>query len=297
MCTANCFRLIAMLRAALALFLLAMVTAACATPGPDPAPRQPFAVMTCNVRYGTAKDGPDAWPARREQLMARIVAEAPVVLGVQEALDFQLDFLQQHLPHHRRLGQGREGGSRGEHAALFVDTGRFEVVASGDFWLSPTPDVAGSVGWDAALTRICTWATLRELTTGRTLQVWNAHFDHRGALARLRSAELLAERVAANPGPHLVLGDFNTGERSEPLAALRAVGLRDTFRDLHKDQTAVGTFHAFRGGTDGEKIDYVLAGPGLVTRSAAILSEPGPNGRWPSDHHLVVANVELEPVR
>lgn len=296
MFVAYCLRLIAMSRAVLALFLAALVTA-CAAPTPAPDPGHPFAVMTCNVRYGTAKDGPDAWPARREQLMARIVAQTPAVLGVQEALDFQLDFLQQHLPHHRRLGQGRDGGSRGEHAALFIDTERFEILASGDFWLSPTPDVAGSVGWDAALTRICTWARLRELTTGRTLQVWNAHFDHRGALARLRSAELLGERVAASPGPHLVLGDFNTGERSEPLAALRAKGLRDTFRDAHPDQAAVGTFHAFRGGTDGEKIDYVLAGPGVATRSAAILSEPGPNGRWPTDHHLVVASLELEPAR
>ncbi len=285
-------------RAVLALLLVFMVTA-CATPTTTPPAKvsEPFAVMTCNVRYGTANDGPDAWPARREQLMARITAEAPAVLGVQEALTFQLDFLQEHLPHHRRLGQGREGGTRGEHAALFVDTTHFEVLASGDFWLSPTPDVPASVGWDAALTRICTWASLRELGTGRTLQVWNAHFDHRGSLARLRSAELLAERVTTTPGPHLVLGDFNTGERSEPLAALRAKGLRDTFRDLHRDQTAVGTFHAFRGGTDGEKIDYVLAGPGLATRSAAILNEPGPNGRWPTDHHLVVATVELEPAR
>lgn len=251
----------------------------------------PFVVMTCNVRYGNAKDGPDSWPLRREQLAARIVGASPAVLGVQEALEHQMDFLAERLPHHARIGQGRDGGKKGEHAALFVDSRRFDVIAAGDFWLSETPEVPRSVGWDAALTRICTWAQLREIGTGRALWVWNAHFDHRGAVARVRSAELLAQRLAAHPGPHLVLGDFNAGERSEPLAALRATGLRDTFRDVHPAATAVGTFHAFRGGTDGEKIDYVMAGAGIATQSAAILWEPGPNGRWPSDHHPVVAQI------
>jgi endonuclease/exonuclease/phosphatase family metal-dependent hydrolase len=269
-----------------------MTLAACTgSPQPDSPPNEPFSVLTCNVRYGNAKDGPDSWPLRRDQLAARIVDAAPAVLGVQEALDFQLTFLAEHLPNHARIGQGRDGGTKGEHAALFVDRRRFEIVRSGDFWLSETPDVRGSVGWDAALTRICTWAELREVGTGRALWVWNAHFDNRGATARLRSAELIAQRIAAHSGPHVVLGDFNTGERSEPLAALRAAGLRDTFRDVHPDATEVGTFHAFRGGTDGEKIDFVMAGPGLTTKAAAILSEPGPSGRWPTDHHMVVAAV------
>lgn len=264
---------------------------------PDPNQNAPFVVMTCNVRYGNAKDGPDAWPQRREHLAARIVGASPAVLGVQEALDFQVDYLAERLPHHARIGQGRDGGKKGEHAALFVDSRRFDVIASGDFWLSDTPEVPRSVGWDAALTRICTWAELRELGTGHTLWVWNAHFDHRGAVARVRSAELLAQRLAAHPGPHLVLGDFNAGEHSEPLAALRAAGLRDTFRDVHPAATAVGTFHAFRGGTDGEKIDHVMAGAGIVTRSAAILAEPGPNGRWPTDHHPVVAEMVFDGIQ
>ncbi len=271
----------------LAVLLLAF--AACRVP--ETAPPGPFVAMSCNVRYGTADDGPDRWPNRRDALAAQIAAAAPAILGVQEALGFQLDFLAERLPHHRRFGQGREGGARGEHAALFVDARRFAVVASGDFWLSETPDVVGSVGWDATLPRICTWAHVRDLGSGRELHVWNVHFDHRGADARLRSAELLARRLAATAGPHIVLGDLNAGEDSAPLAVLRAAGLRDTFREVHPDAIDVGTFHGFRGSRGGAKIDYVLAGPGLRTAAASILAEPGPNGRWPSDHHLVVAEL------
>lgn len=270
---------------------LAALLAACSSSPPMPTPSEPFVVLSWNVRYGTARDGQDAWPRRRDALAAAIVAESPAVLGVQEALHDQLQFLDGQLPHHQRIGEGRDGGQRGEHAALYVDTRRFEIAASGTFWLSPTPDVTGSVGWDAALTRVCTWATLRERSSERSLTVWNVHLDHRGQEARRRSAELVAQRLATQPGPHVVLGDFNAGEGSPPLQALHAAGLRDTFRDLHPDARAVGTFHAFGGKTDGDKIDYLLASPGLVSERAAILSAPGPNGRWPSDHHGVVATL------
>jgi len=249
----------------------------------------PLVAMSFNVRYGSADDGPDAWPLRREDLLARIREQQPTLLGVQEALDFQVEWFERELPSHVRVGQGRDGGARGEHCALFLARAQLEVLESGDFWLSERPDEVGSVGWDAALTRMCTWARVRERATGRELTVWNAHFDHRGELARERSGALLATRIRATAGEHIVLGDFNCGEASPALRSLADARLRDTFRDVHPDAGEVGTFHAFRGGRAGEKIDFVLASPGLRTMSAAILTALGPRGRWPSDHHAVVA--------
>jgi endonuclease/exonuclease/phosphatase family metal-dependent hydrolase len=245
--------------------------------------------MSFNVRYGTATDGLDAWPLRSSALVARIREAAPDVLGVQEALDFQVEFLERALPTHVRLGQGREGGARGEHSALFVARARFDVLERGDFWLSETPELVASVGWDAALTRMCTWARLRERVSGREFSVWNTHFDHRGPLARERSAQLIAARLAQRGGAHIVLGDLNAGEDEPPLAALRAAGLVDSFRVLHPSAKQVGTFHAFRGGLDGARIDFVLATADFTPLSASILSAPAANGRWPSDHHPVVA--------
>lgn len=271
------------------LLLLAVLTACVAAPHGAPLPS--FTAMSFNIRYGSANDGQDAWPRRRDDLAALVVAQAPEILGVQEALGFQLEFLAERLPHHTRLGQGRDGGDRGEYAALFVDRRRFVVLESGDFWLSPTPEVPASVGWDAALTRICTFAHLRDLRSERSLWVWNTHFDHQGARARAKSAALLGERLRAEPGPHLVLGDFNAGENSAPLDTLRDCGLRDTFRDVAPDASEVGTFHAFRGGRRGAKIDYVMVDRGLATEHAEILDQPGARGRWPSDHHAVIARL------
>lgn len=281
-----------MIRRLLGLLGLLTLLSNCTTPDPAVS-AAPFTAMTFNIRYGTAQDGADAWHLRRDMLAQRIAEAAPAILAVQEALAAQLQFLEQCLPNHVRIGQGRDGGEKGEHAALFLDRRRFRVLESGDFWLSQTPQVVASVGWDAALTRLCTWARVQDTTTSRTITVWNAHFDHRGANARLHSAELLAQRIAATSGPNLLLGDFNTGEQSAPLTTLRAAGLRDTFRDANPAAAAVGTFHAFKGGTSGDKIDYILTNQGLVTRSAAILSQPGANGRWPSDHHPVVASLSF----
>jgi endonuclease/exonuclease/phosphatase family metal-dependent hydrolase len=250
---------------------------------------RPLVVMSFNVRYGTATDGLDAWPLRSSALVARIREAAPDVLGVQEALDFQVEFLERALPTHVRLGQGREGGARGEHSALFVARARFDVLERGDFWLSETPELVASVGWDAALTRMCTWARLRERVSGREFSVWNTHFDHRGPLARERSAQLIAARLAQRGGAHIVLGDLNAGEDEPPLGALRAAGLVDAFRALHPDVQQVGTFHDFRGGLDGARIDFVLATDDFMPLAASILSAPAANGRWPSDHHPVVA--------
>jgi len=276
---------------------LALAGAGCRQSQPDRAAAQLTATslraMSCNVRYGTADDGPDGWPLRRARLATAIAAADPEVLGVQEALDFQLEALATLLPDHVRIGVGRDGGARGEHAALFIDSRAWRILEHGDFWLSETPATVASIGWDAALPRICTWARLESCATGESITVWNAHFDHRGERARLESARLIAQRIATATGPRLLLGDLNCGEASAPLVVLRAAGLRDTFRDVHPAATAVGTFHAFRGGTTGEKIDYVLASTGVRTLGAELLTAPAADGRWPSDHHFVMATVEF----
>ena len=281
--------------------LLALTTwllaAACAETTPEPAPAPTttatvielprlLSVASFNVRYGTADDGEDRWELREELVLAEAERLTPGVLAVQEALDFQVDALLERLPRLTKIGQHREGGTRGEFSGLLVDQTVFEVEASGDLWLSETPDEVGSVGWDAALTRSATWVRLADRTTPLRFVAIGTHFDHRGERARLESARLLArelERLCregagpdGRPLPGLLLGDLNAGEDSAPLAALGEAGLVDTFRVVHPDAVDVGTFNGFADRSDGAKIDFVLATDGWQVHDAGISRPRGP---------------------
>ena len=163
--------------------------------------RAPFRVLTFNVRYGTADDGDDRWEARKHRVVAALRAHGADLIGLQEALPFQVEHLAAALPAHTSYSQGRERGDAeldrevvgtGETCALFWRDDRFEALERGTFWLAPELDEVGARGWDAALPRICSWVRLRDRFGGESFVFANTHFDHRGPLARYRSADPLA---------------------------------------------------------------------------------------------------------
>lgn len=252
----------------------------------------PLRVVTFNVRFGTAPDHQHAWPHRREfvqEVMARL---APHVLGLQEALGFQLEAIAESLSGHRVLGEDRRGGTADEYSALLVDETRLEVVEHGQFWLSETPDEVASTGWDAALPRICTWAVLRDREGGARFQVLNTHFDHRGSNARRESAVLMAARAAQRDLPTVLMGDLNAGVDSPPLRALREAGYADTLSLRHPAAPPLGTFTNFTRIVGTQKIDHVLVrGPWVATDAEIVQWQR--DGRFPSDHLPVRATLVL----
>lgn len=292
----------AWLGVAAAVVLPALAGCAHATGVPDPAPA--LRVMSFNIRYGTAPDGEHAWALRRD-LVVRVIREFdPAVLGLQEALRFQLDELRTALPRYGELGVGRDDGREaGEYAAILYDQLRLQVLEQGSFWLSDTPAQPGSMTWGNRIPRMVTWARFADRAGGGTFYAYNTHWDHESQAARERSARLLLARIAARAAaadPVVVTGDFNAAEDNPAFRALLAplpgaeeAALRDTFRALHPDASAVGTFHGFRGGDEGDKIDAVLASPGWSVRAAGIV-RLAEGSRHPSDHHPVTAMVTRE---
>lgn len=295
--------------------------------GPQAAPKVGEAavtIMSFNIRYGTARDGDDAWPRRRELVIDRIRAHDPDVIGLQEALRFQIDELLAAFPAYSSLGVGRDDGKdAGEHAAVLYRKARLKPAAPksdsppqaaatvrphGDFWFSDTPTKPGSKSWGNSITRICTWARFEDAATSRPFYVFNVHLDHQSQPSRERSAVLLAERIAARaaPDPVIITGDFNAGEdnaamryllgKAESVPALKdspkpdqpSPALRDSFRVVHPNAPDVGTFNAFKGVVDGDKIDFVLIDDGWEVVAAEI-DRTMPEGRCPSDHFPVVA--------
>lgn len=169
-------------------------------------------VMSYNVRYGTAKDGKNSWDNRKEATPAMLEEVRPDIFGVQEALDFQIQYITESCPRYKAVGVGREDGvSKGEHMSIFYNTETISLEKWGTYWLSETPDVP-SKGWDAACMRTATWALLREKHTGRQFFYVNTHLDHRGVVARKEGLALLHRRISEmNPDnlPMILTGDFN----------------------------------------------------------------------------------------
>lgn len=257
--------------------------------------------LSFNLRYQNDSDaGPKHWTARRGPVIDLIRREAADCVGLQEALRSQLDDLHERLGgDYAEIGVGREDGkTRGEYSALLIRRDRWVVEESGTFWLSDTPDAPNSMTWGNRITRICTWARLRETESGRKLHFFNTHFDHQSQPSREKSAALLAERIAARQpaGPFVVTGDFNATPDNSAITSLTGgpMKLVDAWAAANPDVPAAesGTWQAFNGNRDGGRIDFVLVPPGTRVLDAAILHD-APGGVLPSDHFPVRATVEF----
>lgn len=252
--------------------------------------------MTFNIRFDTPLDAAagNRWKDRIGSVIETVRSFAPDVLGVQEALRRQLDDLVSAFPDYRAVGKPRETGEVGEYVPVFFDHRRFDGEEYGDFWLSETPDLEGSRGWDADNPRHCTWVRLRDRDRGIRFAVFNTHLDRWGELARIEAARLIVTRMAVAPEvPVVVLGDFNALEDSDALEAFRAAGLRDTFREMHPDAADVQTVHHYTDVSGTRKIDYIMCDRRWQVNAAEIVRGPAA-GRLPSDHFPVVAELELE---
>jgi endonuclease/exonuclease/phosphatase family metal-dependent hydrolase len=162
-----------------------------------PAATDDLEVMTFNLRYASP-DAPNSWAHRRPAMGALLRIERPHLIGTQEGLAGQLRELHADLgTRYEFVGSGRDGGDRGEFAAVFYDATRLSPQRSGHFWLSDTPDVVGSNTWAARTVRMVTWVRFLDVVTGARFHAVNTHLDHVSEPARQRSAVLIGERLAA----------------------------------------------------------------------------------------------------
>ncbi len=278
--------------------VLIVVLASLASCGAAPAPvSQPASQPGCltattfNLRVDTPDDGADRWDLRKDLLVATIRTLGPDVLGTQESLPQQTRYLDAELADYTRIGVGRDDGKDGgEACCLYLRKSRFDVLASGAFWLSPTPDVPGVKGWDAAYVRVAVWARVTDKALGRPMVFLDTHMDNAGKEARRQSALLVRRWLAEHAGqdPIVFLGDFNSTEKMEAYQTLADPAaqpvLRDAYRCLHPlHEPGEGTFHGFKGRTDWARIDYVFCSAHF-TPVAAEITHTSRDGHYPSDH-------------
>lgn len=253
-------------------------------------------VMSFNIRYGTANDAENSWDLRKEFVFEVIRENNPDILGLQEALDFQIQEIIENIPGYGFIGLGRDDGkSKGEFSAILFAKDRFIIDTSETFWFSDQPRVPGSITWGGSLPRICTWGLLFDKFANKSLYVYNIHWDHQSQISREKSSELLLKKIGLNDKniPLVLTGDFNCGYSNPGITKLLDAGLTDTYRMLNPAAQDEGTFNGFKGDKTGEKIDFIFIRGSLEIIRAAI-DHSNRNGKYPSDHFPVTATLKYK---
>jgi endonuclease/exonuclease/phosphatase family metal-dependent hydrolase len=254
------------------------------------APSQPLRVMTFNVRLPLEQDGVNQWRFRRD-FAAQVIARAkPDIVGTQELHKAQGDDLLARLPDYAWFGVDRRGGHGDEHMGIFYRHDRFRLVELGNFWLSDTPSVRGSISWGHPFPRMVTWGLFEEASGGRRFYMLNTHFPYRAedGEARLKAARMIRDHIDTLPPgiPVILTGDFNT-EPDSAVHALLTESLTDA-RDVAPLKTGPeATFHAYSGKGD-RRIDWLLSRGFRAMRVQTLDDRRGP--LFPSDHYPVVAD-------
>lgn len=259
-------------------------------------------VMSFNIRMDNPEDSLNNWKYRKD-VAAQIIKDQNIdIVGTQEVLYNQLQDLLERLPDYNYVGVGREDGKqKGEYAALFYKKERFEKEDSGTFWLSETPDVAGSKGWDGACERVASWAVLKDKETGKKIFAINTHLDHVGETARQKGVTLLIDRAKqlSNGLPVIITGDFNAERESgvikHALDPNNSMQLFDSYAIASTTDHAKWTFHDFGKLPEVERpyIDYIFVNKSVIVDEFKVMDEKL-NDIYLSDHCPIIAKLTIK---
>jgi len=255
--------------------------------------------MTFNIRTAGGRDGDDAWPYRKELVAETIGRSSPQVVGLQEALAEQIDFLEDALPEYRWLGvdRGLNGGTGlSEATPIFYRYEELVPIESGTFWLGDPPSGGPRRRGGS---RIVTWARFHHLATRQQIYVYNTHLTLREGPRQLESAERINEHIAALPpgSAVVVLGDFNaSAEFSDTWHVATSQGLRDAWSIAPQRHGPAVTSNGFSPPPDDweSRIDWILVS-GSIEVSAISTIVHSVAGRYPSDHYPVLATLRVWP--
>ena len=255
-------------------------------------------VATFNMRYDNPDDSLNNWQYRKERIAQFIKDQKVEIVGTQELLQNQVDDLKALLPEYDMVGVARDNGkAEGEYAAIFYLRDRFDALDSNNFWLCENPDSVGMKGWDAACTRIATWAKMQDKATGKIFMAVNTHFDHVGEVARRESALLIISKIKEIVGdrPAFLTGDFNVDSTSNAYETITTneFVLNDSRKVAKAVEGADYTWHDF-GKLPAEErgiIDFIFTTPSIEVLKVYIPQENA--DALLSDHNPQVATLQF----
>ena len=251
-------------------------------------------VISFNVRCA---DDPEGSINNRSQLVTAILEQyAPDSFGVQEATSKWLRKLDSALgDKYDRVGEARDQfGPFSEYGCVYYLKDKYNLIDSGTFWLSETPEKKYSVSYDSKCRRIATWAVLENKETGERYTHLNTHLDHGLESTREAQAQGLLEKMnqLQKVGKVVCTGDFNTNEDSKVYSAMTAV--TDDTKAIAKNTQDGITYHAYgkKDETEGGPIDFIFVSKGVEALNYKIIDNTV-QGMYPSDHYALCADVYL----
>ena len=262
-------------------------------------------VMTYNLKFADPEFKPP-WSVRRDMQVELIKKYSPDILGTQEGLKEQIDYLADRLPEYVAIGEGRKGGDDDEHMVVFYRRERLRLREMGSFQLSETPALLGS--GPAVNPRMVTWARFAFINrpnsgensphpedyyghweNNKEFYFFNTHFFTGGfPRAKLNSARLIMERLRpldpfgewVNDRPIFLVGDFNSKPDSDVYRTFVGEG-KSSDSALLKDSIS-----------GGQGIDWIL-----YRGKASVISyeriDYSVNGVFPSDHRPIMADFVI----
>ncbi len=253
-------------------------------------------IATYNLRMDTPRDGLNAWEHRKENVNGLIRFHDFDIVGTQEGFHHQLLDITA-AGDYDYVGVGRDDGmNKGEHSAIVYKENRFEVLDSGNFWLSESPETP-SYGWDAKIRRICSWAKFRDKEAGKEFFFFSVHYDHQAKVARRNSSLLMLSKIKEIAGdmPTFSVGDFNAKPSDEPIQIFYEDNyLKDAYLiSQAKPYGTEGTFNTFKiDAPMKNRIDYIWVTKDITIEKYGVLNDVH-YGHFPSDHFPVMVKAKF----
>lgn len=266
-------------------------------------------ILTCNIRVALTEDDAKGlgWKDRKKACLQIIKAHRPDIISLQEVLKVQADDFKSYFDNYMIFGfEGPEMDGH-DHDAYFgiaknpvlFAKARYELIAAGTYWLSETPLIGGSKSWNTARARHANWLRLKDKKSGKEFRLVNVHLDHKDQTAReMQIKTVMAECVQYQPDfPQILTGDFNAHVPNPVFNIIHESAWTDTYTAVHGTEAPGYTYHNFQGekyakGKPDGKIDFIFS-RGKVKPVASQIIKDAVNGRYPSDHYFVSADIEL----
>lgn len=242
-------------------------------------------------------DGENGWQFRKEQCVRVIQKYKPDIICFQEMCEDQHDDIACSFPDFGYYGIPSGMTGKDPFNSIFYDCKQFKMIAGSGYWLSETPHIPGSKSWDSCCIRVANWMRLICTRNNREFRIINTHLDHISQLARENQARIICEDTSVFPDdyPQILTGDLNCNHTNPAIKFIKKHGWVDTYEAFFGKDDNPQTFHEFHGidsNDNSGKIDWVFV-KGVIRTSRAGIIRDNENGRYPSDHYFVYADIEL----